>query len=68
MIDNTDYYGSQLYNKRPFRLLGQFFVITNRILTEGKGKSVLSTLSSRIVGEGLVLHSFLTSALGGGEC
>ena len=67
LIDNTDYYCSQLYNNRPLGLLGQFFVITNRILTKGKGKSVLSTLSSRIVGEGLVLHSFLTSALDGGD-
>ena len=66
-VDNTDNYCSQLYNNRPLRLLGQFFVITNRILTNGKGKSVLSTLSRRIVGEGVVLYSFLTSAVDGGE-
>ena len=51
----------------PIRLLGQFFVIPYRMLTKGKGKSVLLTLRRRIVGEGVVLHLFLTSALDGGE-
>jgi hypothetical protein len=66
MVDSADYYCRQLYNNRSFGWW-DFFVIANRILTKGKSKSVLSTPSRRIVGEGVVLHSFLTSALDGGE-